>query len=87
MWIASQPNAFIATLFAGLVAGFFLGAHAVTGSNAAGAKHDLRRRAWRDRWLCCRASHAASGLAVSASGLAASASGLASAQRQRQRQR
>jgi hypothetical protein len=37
MWIASRPNAFIATLFAGLVAGFFLGAHAVTGSNAAGA--------------------------------------------------
>ena len=28
MWIASKPGAFITTFFAGLVAGFFLGAHA-----------------------------------------------------------
>ena len=37
MWIASQPRAFISTALFGLVAGFFLGVHAVTGSNAAGA--------------------------------------------------
>jgi RuvA, C-terminal domain len=36
MWIASRPNAFIVTLFVGLAAGFFLGAHAVTGSNVPG---------------------------------------------------
>ena len=34
MWIASRPNAFMATLFVGFVAGFFLGAHAVLNSNA-----------------------------------------------------
>jgi hypothetical protein len=34
MWIASRPNAFFSTLLVGLIAGFFLGAHAVTGSNA-----------------------------------------------------
>lgn len=37
MWIASKPSAFISTLLVGLIAGFFLGAHAVTGSNEAGA--------------------------------------------------
>jgi hypothetical protein len=37
MWIASSPNAFVTTLLVGLIAGFFLGAHAVTGSNATGA--------------------------------------------------
>jgi len=37
LWIASKPNAFIVTLFMGLVAGFFLGARAVTASNAAGS--------------------------------------------------
>ena len=36
MWIASQPRAFGITLLCGLIAGFFLGVHAVTNSNEAG---------------------------------------------------
>ena len=66
MFILSKPNAFIATLFMGLAAGFFLGAHAVTGSNLPRAKHDRRRRDRRVRRLCCRASQTASA-AISAS--------------------
>jgi hypothetical protein len=36
MWIASQPRAFIVTFLCGLIVGFFLGVHAVMGSNAIG---------------------------------------------------
>jgi hypothetical protein len=37
LWIASRPNAFGLVFLVGLIAGFFLGAHAVTGTNAAGS--------------------------------------------------
>jgi hypothetical protein len=68
MWIASRPNAFVTTLLVGLIAGFFLGAHAVTGSNAGGDSMIgvgmlgaiiggvLGRRACPDRWFGCSAS-------------------------------
>jgi phosphatidylglycerophosphate synthase len=36
MWIASQPRAFIVTFLCGLIVGFFLGVHAVMGTNAIG---------------------------------------------------
>lgn len=70
MWIVSQPRAFIVTFLCGLIVGFFLGVHAVTGSNPAGASMicvgvfgaivgavSARRGCPRpDRWFGCSAS-------------------------------